>query len=616
MQPRGKDCTHEFCIKFFNVIQSTDSSARTSSDTRRTTTPHTSSGQHSAPHYTKLSFSTAYDDGADLAEDDLDDEDVEASIERSAGKDNMRRSRRVAKKKLLNGEDEEEDSGEEYNPRNRTKRSAKMKKGVATRNRGRVTVQYNEESEEEETAVTRTTNVVKVTKKVHSDVSESSSSSGEEGAGPSKNWTNGQLCGTRTRLGSTSSSEDEEAEKTKKSNGVNGVARRVRGGLVGKRKGKEIANVSEDSEDSSDSASDSEPQPVTKKANNKRKKPSSSDGSSSNSSRPRRKKQQQQQKSAAERHSSRILHAKNNKSQVMLNRQAKDESEVEFDEEDLESSSEESLEEVAVSKKLRNSRRPNRGVASGVRRARRVIDCDPDEDEADLLTDQDFIDDADVTEEEETSDESSSSDEDGRGRSAINNKKKKSKPPAKPKSTKQKKQSKKKAKSSKTKSTPTKKKPPKKSTPGTSQPTPKKRTPPGKRHLVQELISVNRPGQDPIPYQPINMTSQQVMINDVKHRGRVVGQMITSRYHNDDEESQSEASTTSSTSSSSSSGESEDENQDKAVLSRHKRLHNADRKGKIHRQKRPRVSEDEEDEVSVSSRGRVRKASIMMKDFI
>ncbi|XP_063869262.1 PH-interacting protein-like isoform X2 [Scylla paramamosain] len=601
-------------------------STRTSSDTRRNAIPHTS-GRHASPHRTKLT-SITYDDGAGLGEDDFDDDDVEASIACSTGKDNMRRSRRVARKKLLNGEDEEEDSGEEYNPRNRKKSSAKAKKkGVATRNRGRVTVQYNEESEEEEVAVpARTTSAVRVAKKgrVPSEESENESS-GAESAGPSTKWTNGQLSGARNRLSSTSStSHDEADQKANKFNRVNGVARKARSGPGGRREVKKgAASVSEDSEGSSESDSNgASPQPARKATNTKRRKHSNSDGSSSNSGRPRRKKQQQRQP-VGERHSSRILLAKANK-----NRQAKDESEVEFDEEDLESSSEESLEEKEVNKKLRASRRPNRGVASGVRRARRVIlDCDPDEDEdeTDLLADRDFIDDADITEEDDSSSESSSSEEeDGcrRSKSNNNNKKKKKKPPPKPKPAKKKTQPKKNAKVAKSASK--KKPPPKKATPSTSHPPAKKRPPPGKRHQVQELISVNRPGQAPIPYQPINMTSQQVTINDVRHRGRVVGQVIRSQYPNDEDESQSETSTSgssSSTSSSSSSSESENEGHGKTLAGHNKRLYDtddADRGSRSHRQKRPRVSEDEEeeDEVNVSSRGRVRKANIMMKDFI
>ncbi|XP_045122866.1 bromodomain and WD repeat-containing protein 3-like isoform X2 [Portunus trituberculatus] len=607
--------------------KSKDSSARTSSDTRRNAIPHTS-GRHASPHRTKLT-SVAYDYGAGVGEDDFDDEDVEASIACSTGKDNMRRSRRVARKKLLNGEDEEDDSGEEYNPRNRKRNSGKSKKkGVATRNRGRVTVQYNEESEEEEVAVpARTTSAVRVTKKgrVPSEESENESS-GADSAGPSTKWTNGQLSGARNRLSSsTSTSHDEADHKANKFSRVNGVARKARRGSGGKREGKKgVASDSEDSDDSSDSDNNgSSMQPAKKATNTKRRKHSNSDGSSSNSGRPRRKKKQPQQQPVGERHSSRILLAKANK-----NRQAKDESEVEFDEEDLESSSEESLEEKEVNKKLRASRRPNRGVASGVRRARRVIlDCDPDEDEdeTDLLADHDFIDDADITEEDDSSSESSSSEEeDGCRRSTSNNNnKKKKKPPPKPKPTKKKTQPKKNAKVAKSASS-KKKPPPKKATPSTSHSPAKKRPPPGKRHQVQELISVNRPGQAPIPYQPINVSSQQVTINDVKHRGRVVGQVIRSQYPNDEDESQSETSTSgssSSTSSSSSSSESENEGHGKTVAGHNKRLYDtddADRGGRSHRQKRPRVSEDEEeeDEVNVSSRGRVRKANIMMKDFI
>ncbi|XP_045621318.2 bromodomain and WD repeat-containing protein 3 isoform X2 [Procambarus clarkii] len=640
-----------------------DVPSKASSELRKNTSLTSFGRPVVAPHQAHYSVSATYEDITNLDGDSSDD-DRDMNFRQASGKDTGRRSRRVARKKGVCGEEEDDDSGEEYNPRNKPKTVPKAKKkGVATRNRGRVTVQYNEESEDEElTSKVKIANMVKLKKKnvVTSGSDSGSDSSSVNTAGPSVKRTNGQLYGIKSRL--KSSSEDELDEKSrKKSNGVNGLAQKKMGALAKRKnigKAKKL-NLSDESDKSSDSNSasdgDSDQQKSIKKPNRGKRKRSSSDsgsGSSSDSSK---------NKKIVAKRVGRPPNTPNSK--AGYGKRTKDESEVEFDDEDLESSSEESMEEEATTKRGRK-----RGVASGVRRARKIILDGDDEDDTDFIADKDFIDDADLSEEESSSESESDegSDDDKKPKKKKKKKKKKQLKP-KPKTGKKRKTVKSKAKTTKKKKVTQKKKTPvKKGMAVTKKQTPvkrkattvaKKQSPvkqsavkhsPVKhspvKHKVQEIITVNRPGQAPIPYQPIHFTSKNVIVNEVKHKGRVVGRVITSNYDDDDDDSEDVSDSDEESDEyevppltlSKGKGtaiknltnlkrtinsDSDSENTSQKIFQKRMRYSDEDEGGEDDDDEDDDDDDDDDDEeedndVDISSRGRVRKANTLMRDFI
>ncbi|KAK8727619.1 hypothetical protein OTU49_009654, partial [Cherax quadricarinatus] len=598
------------------------------------------------PYRTDCTLSTAFEDDANLG-GDISNDEREIKFRKSFGKDSKRRSRRVARKKCIDEEEEDNDSGEEYSPKNISKTVAKAKKkGVATRNRGRVTVQYNEDSEEEElTSKVKIENIVRVKKKTV--VTSGSSSEGEssscDSAGPSAKRTNGQLYGIRSRLKSSSEEELEEKSR-KKSNGVNGLAQKKMGSLAKRKNINQAKKLSgsDESEESSNSSQlsdcDSTKQTSLRKPRNSKRKQSSSDSSVSSSS-----DSVQNKRLVSKR---RACPPDTNKGKSRNIKRTKDESEVEFDEEDLESSTEESMEEEVNSKRGRK-----RGVASGVRRARKIILDGDDLDDADFIADKDFIDDADITEEESSSESESEygSDDIKKPKKKKKRKKKKkktkpkpkSKPKSKSKPVKKKKTVKnnaKNAKNAKSKKTTQKKKTPVKK----AGPVGKKRTP--VKLQVQEFVTANRPSQAPLPYQPFNFAPKKVIVNEVKHKGRVVGRVITSKYDGggDDDESEGMSETDESEEyddpplppvkgkgknikNLTSLKRSFNSDSDVENLSRtnvQKRMRYSDEEGEEEDEEEDDDDDDEDDDdedddgMDVSSRGRVRKANTLMRDFI
>ncbi|XP_042863346.1 bromodomain and WD repeat-containing protein 3-like isoform X2 [Penaeus japonicus] len=562
------------------------------------------------PHRAEYSLSTTFEE-----ENHIEEEEEEDIMDSSlfSNTDGARRSRRVARKKLMNSNDDD-DSGEEYNPRNRKKKSSSKakKKGVATRNRGRVTVQYKEESEDEYLSY-KNKNSGGTTKKKNVVESESNdNSSGCDIPGPSTKRTNGQIFGMKSRLESSSDEEsEEECDSKGKSNGVNGVDSRKQARQVGVGKVTQPKS-SEDSEDSSGSSSLSEDEgndyskdQSKGKLGYVKRRQSTSDSSSSSVGKAHPKGKSKGQ-----------IPPTTKGKPVNIKRYNKEESEVEFDDEDLESSTEESAEDDLNSRRGRK-----RGVASSVRRARKIILDGDDEDDQDFIVDKDFIDDADMTEEES----SSQSDSDEGSEENVKHVKKKDKKKAK--QSKKKMPVKKNAKKSQPKKSNTKKKS------STNAKTSKKAQPPSKRPQpknVQELITVNRPGQSPIPYQPLSYGSQIVTVVDqIEHRGRVFGRVITSTCgendHGDEEEEEESESEDSESEESSEGYPAPPYSKGKGKLMTNpanaKRSYESDSEYESTKskksKKRPRYSEEEEnEEVDVSSRGRVRKANTLMRDFI
>nr|XP_027220954.1 bromodomain and WD repeat-containing protein 3-like [Penaeus vannamei] len=568
------------------------------------------------PHRAEYSLSTTFEDEENHIEDEEEEEDImDTSLFSNA--DGARRSRRVARKKLMNSNDDD-DSGEEYNPRNRKKKSSAKtkKKGVATRNRGRVTVQYKEESEDEYVSF-KNKNSGGNTKKKNVVESESNdNSSGCDIPGPSTKRTNGQIFGMKSRLESSSDESDEEFGSKGKSNGVNGVDNRKQARQVGVGKVTEPKS-SEESEDSSGSSSlsDDEGNDYSKdqskgKLGYVKRRQSTSDSSSSSVGKAHPKGKSKGQ-----------IPPTSKGKPVNIKRYSKEESEVEFDDEDLESSTEESADDDLNSRRGRK-----RGVASSVRRARKIILDGDDEDDRDFIVDKDFIDDADLTEEES----SSQSESDEGSEDHVKHVKKKKKEKKKAKSSKKKVPAKKSTKKTQPKKSNTKKK-------NNTNAKSKKAQPPSKRPQpknVQELITINRPGQSPIPYQPLSYGSQIVTVVDqIEHRGRVFGRVITSTCgendHGDDEEEEEEEEESESEDS-----ESEESSEGYPTPTytkgkgkpltnptNAKRSYESDSDYECAKskksKKRQRFSDEEEnEEVDVSSRGRVRKANTLMRDFI
>ncbi|XP_068220556.1 bromodomain and WD repeat-containing protein 3 isoform X2 [Palaemon carinicauda] len=572
------------------------------------------------PYRAEFSHSASY--GKGINELDYDDDDEEEDDEENgptSSKDGTRRSRRVAKK--TRHQVDFNDSGEEYNPRNKQKNSAKKskKKGVATRNRGKVTVQYNEDSDYDENKLSLKN---KGKTKISSDESDDSEGSNSNGL-----RTNGQIYVSKNRLHSSSESEsDERSKASNNSGGMNGIASK-KIDITSKRsvesEGSESDNSSESGSDSSSSNSDITGKSERNKFSGAKRLPLSSDDSCDSTSIGKKPIKKSKQPS---------------KGQYGQRKMPKDESEVEFDDEDLESSTEDSADDEDLKKGRKRG-----GVGSNVRRARKIILDGDDDLDADFEADHDFIDDADLSQDESSSESES---EDGSDDLTYKKKKEKKKPkPAKKKITKKniKKQAKKKnppkkkqssknvskktpAKSSNKNKSPVKKTSAKKA-PVNKNAGPSTKRNPVKREHFQELISLTQPGQAPIPFQPINTAGQKVIVNEVKHKGRVVGRVITSQYADDDETDSSEDSEESSYSS-------DDEASGNIINSARplpppiptiqlpigvKRIYESDSESEMaegwQSQKRTR-NDDECDEVDVSSRGRVRKANTLMRDFI
>ncbi|XP_066989654.1 bromodomain and WD repeat-containing protein 3 isoform X2 [Macrobrachium rosenbergii] len=581
------------------------------------------------PYRADFSHSASY--GEDVNELDYDDEEDDDEQDPISSKDGTRRSRRVAKKNRH--QIDVNDSGEEYNPRNKQKKVAKKskKKGVATRNRGKVRVQYNEDSDDED-GTSKLSNKTQSKTKISSDESDDSEGSNSD----SLRRTNGQIYAGKNRLHSSSESEsDERSKASNNSGGMNGITSKKLDNLS-KRKSSAESDGSE-SDTGSDSSSDTSSSNIDITGKSERNKvssvkrlPLSSDDSCDSTSIGKK-------------------HSKNSnqpsKGQYGQRKLPKDESEVEFDDEDLESSTEDSADDDDLKRGRKRG-----GVGSSVRRARKIILDGDDDDDADFIVDadKDFIDDADLSPEESSTESES---EDGSDDLTFKKKKEKKKPkPAKKKITK--KNAKKPAKKNPPKKPATKKvakktpskalnknKPPVKKTPTKKAPVNKnagpstKRTP-VKREHIQELISLTQPGQAPIPFQPINTAGQKVIVNEVKHKGRVVGRVITSQYADDDDDDDDDDETESSEDSEESSYSSDDETTGNIINSGRplppplptiqlpigvKRIYETESESEIAEgwqpQKRTR-NEEECDEVDVSSRGRVRKANTLMRDFI
>ncbi|KAK7075021.1 Bromodomain and WD repeat-containing protein 3 [Halocaridina rubra] len=585
------------------------------------------------PYREDFALSTAFEDDVHDYEDDEETSPI-------ASNDGARRSRRVAKKNKH--QEDANDSGEEYDPKKKRKKLGQksQKKRVATRNRGKVRVQYNEDSEEEDINLKAQIPDSSYTK---ANVAFDSAEESEGSSSSSVKRTNGQIYTSKNRLQSSSESESDKTSKTSSSSkGINGMTSKKQTSASNKKHTPVVKSESEsdDSESSDNSTSDS----------------SRSDDKVKPKSKGKMTKAKQKYSSICGAESGSIGKKSNIKAGYTTaygqRKRVREESEVEFDDDDLESSSDDSAEDDDSPK--RGKKRG--GLASSVRRARKIILDGDDDDDADFIVDpdKDFIDDADLSPEESTSESESEdgSDEDRVVKKKKEKKKAKSakKPPTKKKKNSPKKKPPPKKNSKKApvknatknkggvKKTPTLKMPLAKM----SRPLPAKKTPPV-RHQMQELISVSQAGQPAIPYQPIHIPTQKVIVNEVKHKGRVVGRVITSQYSDaavgtgnfDDETSSSEDDSEESSYTSEQEGTGMGTSMGNIMLNSGRPLPPVPRMAypigikRIYEsnsdeeevpdwqaEKRQRNFEEEADEVDVSSRGRVRKANTLMRDFI